>query len=268
MRECKRHQENLVAFLYGELKEEERRHFVSHMDECDHCQQKLEHIKEIKLSADTLYTDIDEAMASVDWEALPSEIARDVMERVSPPSTEGRLGRFFGVLFQPRLRAVYAGVLLGILIGSFITLMVFRLPFPEQAGKREFLVSADFLERVELEMARRETLDYLAKSQYLLLDFVQSPPHKKREFWRSEFASQKARDLLSRKKYINPQLNKFRMAKAKEICDQIEFLFYELAQVSGELSEEEIRRIQRLIEENQLLLKIKLLKRELKESEV
>jgi hypothetical protein len=58
------------------------------------------------------------------------------------------------------------------------------------------------------------------------------------------------------------------MAKAKEICDQIEFLFFELTQVSGQLSEGDLQNIQNLIEEKQLLLKIKLLKKDLEEREV
>jgi len=58
------------------------------------------------------------------------------------------------------------------------------------------------------------------------------------------------------------------MAKAKAICDQIELLFYELTQISVDLSTEEIKKIQRMIGEKQILLKIKLLKRELKQSEV
>jgi len=58
------------------------------------------------------------------------------------------------------------------------------------------------------------------------------------------------------------------MAKAKAICDQIEYLFYELMQISAELSEEEVSKIQNMIEEKKLLLKIKLLKKELEQSEV
>jgi hypothetical protein len=130
------------------------------------------------------------------------------------------------------------------------------------------MVSQEFLDRVDLEMARRETLDYLDKSQYLLLDFVRYSPEGETELWKDEFAVNQARDLLSKKKYINPQLRKLRMAKAKAICDQIEFLFYELTQVKDDLTKEDLERIQRLIEEKQLLLKINLLKKELRESEV
>ena len=163
---------------------------------------------------------------------------------------------------------MYAGVLIGILIGALATLFIFRLSLVKTTGSGGFLVSPRLLEKAELEIARRETLDYLDRSQYLLLDFVQTPPEKGQKFWKSEYIYQKAKDLLSQKKYINPQLRKFRMAKAKEICDQIELLFYELMQMSDHLSAEELQRIQRLIEKKQLLLKIKLLQKELKESEV
>jgi len=78
----------------------------------------------------------------------------------------------------------------------------------------------------------------------------------------------KARELLSKKKFLNPQLEKAQMAKAKEICDQIELLFYELAAVSEGLTEIERREMQNLIEDRSLLLKIRLLKKELQKSEV
>jgi hypothetical protein len=166
------------------------------------------------------------------------------------------------------LKPAYAALLIGVLLGSLITFIVFRAPLPREVEAGNFLVSQDFLENVELEMARRETLTYLEESQYLLLDFIQSPSEKSAKFWQSEFASQKARGLLARKKYINPQLDKFKMAKAKAICDQIEYLFYELVQISTQLSEEEVSKIQNMIEEKKLLLKIKLLKKELEQSEV
>ncbi len=268
MRKCKKYEKDLVAFLSGELEEENRARVAFHLERCDHCQGEIQNVKEIMESADSLSPELEKTMASIDWESLPSKIADTVFEEAPHFPRKGWLERFLGFLFQPKLRPVYAGVLTGILIGSIATIVILRSPFLGVRSEREFLVSQDFLERVELEMARRETLDYLNRSQYLLLDFVQAPPEQGREFWKTEFASKKARDLLSKKKYINPQLNKFQMAKAKEICDQIELLFFELIQISDQLSVEDLMRIQRLIEEKQLLLKIKLLRRELQESEV
>jgi len=268
MMDCKKLKKDLVAFLYGELRENEKKLMKAHLDACPDCRKELQHLKEVIKGADSLQEDIEKAMSSVDWEELPSKITEAVFAKEAPLSRERWLAGISRFLFQPKLRPVYAALLIGVLLGSIITFMVFRSPLPRETEAGEFFVSQDFFEKVELEMARRETLSYLEESQYLLLDFIQSPSEKSAEFWQSEFASQKARGLLARKKYISPQLDKFKMAKAKAICDQIEYLFYELTQISVQLSEEEISKIQNMIEEKNLLLKIKLLKKELEQSEV
>lgn len=74
--------------------------------------------------------------------------------------------------------------------------------------------------------------------------------------------------MLAKKRYIDLQLDRFQMAKAKKICDQIELLFFELAQITKEFPVEEVKKIQNLIEEKQILFKINLVKKELQESEV
>jgi hypothetical protein len=268
MRACKDFKRNIVAFLSGELTEEEKGNFISHLDTCSDCQREFQETEGLIKGADSLQPDIDQAMASVDWEALPAKITETVFQEEKVPSRKSWLAGFSGWISQPRLRPVLAGILVGILIGSLATILIFQSPWLKEDSEPGFMVSQEFLDRVDLEMARRETLDYLDKSQYLLLDFVRYSPERETELWMDEFAVNQAKDLLSKKKYINPQLKKLRMAKAKAICDQIEFLFYELTQVKDALTKEDHERIQRLIEEKQLLLKINLLKKELRESEV
>ena len=53
------------------------------------------------------------------------------------------------------------------------------------------------------------------------------------------------------------------MAKAKVLCDQIELLFRELAQLGDGLPEAELERLRGLVAERQLFLKINLVKKEL-----
>jgi hypothetical protein len=142
---------------------------------------------------------------------------------------------------------------------------VLRAPGPRPGRDLGFHASQEFLDRAELEMARRNTLDYLEKSQYVLLDVFE--PAGEGGGVPAALSAERTRDLLSRKKYLNGQLERFQMAKAKAICDQIELLFYELAQVSENLTPVQCRGIQDMIEEKNILLKIKLLKKELQESE-
>ena len=265
---CKKINRELVAFLYGELDAEAGERVRSHLDTCSRCQSVLESIQELIRTADFLKEEVEETMASVDWDDLPNRISDGVFDKRSPLLRKAPRRKFWENRFSTSLKPVYAALLVGIVLGSLATLIVIRTSLSSGARGESFFVTQEFLDSVELEMARRDTLDYLEKSQYILLDFVQSSPEGTRRAWRRDLVSQVAEELLAKKRYINPQLDKFRMAKAKEICDQIEFLFFELTQLSDQLSEEDLQKIQALIEENQLLLKIKLLKKDLEESEV
>ncbi len=267
MKDCQKTRKNIVAFLYGELSQEDQVRVKSHLNVCSHCREEANGLEFVRKESGSLIPELSKAMSSVDWETLPEKIADEVL-RQDPAPDSSRLKKTWVSLFQPKWRPVYVGLLFGIMIGSLTTYLVLNSPRLQVARAPELIFTSDFLEKAELEMARRDTLEYLEKSQYLLLDFVQSSSGVSAEMWRDEFALQKARDLLSKKKFIDPQLDKFHMAKAKKICDQIEYLFYELTQISENLQPEDIKRIQDLIQERQLMLKIKLVKKELKNSEV
>jgi gas vesicle protein len=268
MKDCKATKKKLVAFLYEELGTDEKERLKSHLESCRSCREELKHFRTVYRAADVVKEDIEDAMASVDWEALPSRIADAAFRKKVPTRRRSWTAGFSNLLLNPRMRPVYTGILIGVLLGSLATFLIFRPQSLRIARKGEFVVSQEFLEQVELEMARRQTVDYLAKSQYILLNFIRSSPEESMELWQSDLASRRAKDLLSMKKYINPQLEKFQMIKAKAICDQIELLFFELIQLSGELSLEELKKIQDLVQDKQLLLKIKLVKKELEKSEV
>lgn len=266
MSECKKIKKELVAYLYGDLEADLERNVTAHLESCPSCRRDLESYRKAGEAADLYGGEAEKVMETIDWENLPRQIVRMSSEQKkdSPrPMPDRRVKAFSSLSMRP----VWAALLAGIILGSFLTFLVFR-----GAGvsprKTDFSVSAAFMNEAELEAARRETLDYLEKSQYLLLDFVQKPAEELPREWVSEWTSRRVKDLLNRKKYINQQLDNARMAKAKEICDQLEFLFFELAQVSEYLTAEEAASIQRFIEEKQLLFKIKLLKKELKGSEV
>ena len=268
MKDCKKTKRNLVAYLYGELDDTGKKHVEKHLESCQECKDELLRLKEIFEVADSLKADMNEALVSVDWENLPIQITDRVFDNEPVRDRQHRRDGLWPFLFQPKFRLAYAGLLLGIMVGAVVTLLIFRSSSLQIAETGRIIVPRGFYDKMELEMARRDTIDYLDKSEYLLLDFAQSSAEKSVEFWRSDYASQRAVDLLSKKKYIDSQLDKIKLAKAKAICDQIELLFFELMQISEELSPEDLRRIQRLIEERQILLKIKLVRKELQKSEV
>jgi len=265
--QCERYQKELAAYLYGELPDEMARAMESHLGACADCRREMNDMKKVFNGADTLNPDLAAAMEEVDWDSLPDRIADRVLGRGSRAHAPVRPG-LWGTLLQPRMRPVFAALFMGVLLGVALTLLVLRPPIPVETASRELVVPTGALESMDIEVARRTTLDYLDRSQYLLLDLVQSTPEKAAVFWQSDFASRQARDLLSKKRYIDQQLGSYRMAKAKALCDQIELLFLELSQISHELSAEELAKLQTLIQERQLVMKIKLVKKELQKSEV
>jgi len=255
--QCEGYQRELAAYLYGEFPDEMSRAMEAHLQACPNCRREMNDLKKVFNGADTLNPDMAAAMEQVDWEGLPDRIADRVLGRGSRAAVRGRIG-FWKALLQPRMQPVYAALFIGLLLGAVLTFLVLRSSRPMELASRELVISTRALESMDIEVARRTTLDYLDRSQYLLLDLVQSSPEKAADFWKSEYASQQAKDLLSKKRYIDQQLGSYQMAKAKVLCDQIELLFLDLSQISQELSAAELAKLQTLIQERQLVMKIKL----------
>jgi hypothetical protein len=265
MKECRRIRKNLAAFLCGELGGAEKEKVNRHLQTCSLCSRELKQYQQTLRSAESLNPEMEKARASVDWEALSEKIVTAAWREQPQPRRLSWSERI--QVFTPKFKPVLAGLLLGILVGASAMYFVFRERFPQRNGGDKLFASREFLDNVDLEIARRETLDYLEKSQYVLLEFAESDTHEGKS-WSSGPAAEEARELLEKKKFLNPQLEKAQMAKAKEICDQIEFLFYGLPQINKTLTDQQRREIQGLIEQKKLLLKIKLLRKELQESEV
>jgi len=247
------------------MSERDREDIRRHNETCPACADEVRALERLLESADSLGQNMKAALAGIDWDAQAEKIVAAVWDEKTRPQREPRREGVW--LFAPRFRPVLAGLLLGIMVGAAAMFFVYRSGVLEKPPAEAFFASGEFLGRIDQEFARRETLDYLEKSQYVLLELAQTQTESG-DCRLTEAAARQTRELLSKKKYLNPQLEKARMAKAKAICDQIELLFYELAQVSENLTPAQCRGIQNMIEEKNILLKIKLLKKELQESEV
>ena len=268
MKTCKNIRHKLLDYIYGERDSAAWRQMESHLGSCPSCRKELQDIKRFFQCADIFEEEIQDAAAEVDWDALAEKTAAEVFAASGPVRKPSGFKQFFSNLARPRLRPVYAALFAGVILGGALTLLFFRSPAPVETPENRMVIPAGFMETMDLEMARRQTLDYLEQSQYLLLDFVQSSPAQLENYRDNPFAARKTRELLNKKRYLNPKLDSLKMAKAKAVCDQIEFLFYELAEISGDMTPEELEQLQRLIEEKQVLLKINLVKKELRLSEV
>jgi hypothetical protein len=259
MSACPMKSEEGLAYLLGDLEEGRRTTVAEHLKACPDCRKEMAELRRVLDGADAVRGEIQEALRSVDWETLPGRIADYVYAHAEKPEKVTAAARVRSWFLQAGLRPVAAGVALGLLVGALGMYLALKRPSAGPGRDQAFFASREFLDRVELEMARRETVNYLEKSQYVLLDVLGGDSTAARP----GLGAVQARELLSRKKYLNPQLEKFRMAKAKVICDQIEVLFLELAQVSDELPEAELAKLRGLVADRQLFLKINIVKKEL-----
>jgi len=235
---------------------------------CPDFQKKWEDAEKIIRGADALKDDVRAAMTTVDWDVLSERIADAALSRAHKRAAGVREKE---KIFRPRLfgwKPAFAMALGGLLIGASVMYFALRAPKAGPSVDSKIYASGEFIDRAELSVAKRETLDYLSKSRALLVDFVQAPPEQAGQILRDKAAAGRTSDLLSKKRFMNAHLDDASMAKARGICDQIERLFVELSQISGEISAEEAVRIQKFVEDKNLLLRIKLLQGELAESEV
>ncbi len=259
MSACPIKDEDRLAYLLGDLEEGRRTTVDGHLKDCPECRKEMDELRRVLDGADAVKGEIREVLRTVDWEALPGRIADYVYAHAEKPERVTAAGRVRAWFLQAGRRPVAAGVALGLLVGALGMYLALRRPSAGPGRDQAFFASREFLDRVELEMARRETVDYLEKSQYVLLDVLGGASNAARP----GLGAAQAKELLSKKKYLNAQLDKFQMAKAKIICDQIEVLFLELAQVGDGLPEAELAKLRGLVEERQLFLKINIVKKEL-----
>lgn len=227
-----------------------------HDDTCPACRAEADAYDKLVRETEAVKAEIRRAAGTVDWDALPALIADRAAAELPKPAA--RRWTWFASF---RLTPVLAGAAAGLVVGAVVTYLALRAPGPRPDRDLGYFASGEFLDRAELEQARRNTVDYLEKSQYMLLDMFD--PAEQGPAVPPALRAERARDLVQKKRYLNAQLERYPMAKAKAICDQIELLFRELAQVSDELPAAELGRLRGFVEERQLLLKINLVKKEL-----
>ena len=265
MTDCRRYQRRLEDYASGTLDAGLREAIMSHLKHCPACRAEEARWERLWEAVSAGKHDATRASADIDWEGLAQRIAdeaerRTAGRRVRPEPRLAFPARFF--------RPAMAYLLAGLVIGGLATWILFRTGVFGPRLQPGFFASPEFLDKAELELARRQTVDYLERSQYLLLDFSQAESSPAGAARRGEIASEKATDLLARKRFIDSQLGAVPMSKAREICDQIEALCLELNQVGGRLDDAQWREIQDRVRQSQLLLKINLVKKELQSREI
>ena len=246
MNSCKPIREMLVFYAEGALETEDVRRVEEHLAHCAVCAGEAAQIGRLR----GWLTDPDLFGPTQDlaWQLLPEKLARQAARGQKPWSS---LAGFRA----PRWALGAAAVAL-LAAGLIWTL---RNPAPPTPAAQTGPVASGneaFLDKVRIAYAREATAQYLAGCQDLLVNLVSAEKRCEGELLDVSLEVDRARQLLRQKRLLNTELNQPDVARARNLCDDLEYFLQNLSSSEKCETSDSIRNMERYIEKEQLLLRI------------
>lgn len=255
MSECKSIRDLLVLQLEGELGNEEDRLVAAHLSACPSCRAEAEELIALRgwLSDPELFGP-DKSYA---WQMLPETLAA----RAKGPRTLWLPLSYGSAGWALSLAAT-------VVIGFGLIYWAGRVadrtvPSTEIRPPVAASGNAAFLGRIYAAHARAATSEYLAACQDLLVDTLRAEPNCDERKYDVSAEVTRARDLLHRKRLLDPELGSPEVARAKELCDELEGFLLNLSLSEKCESRDKLLRIEHYVRKQQLLLRIRVLQGEL-----
>jgi len=123
--------------------------------------------------------------------------------------------------------------------------------------------SATAAAHLQTGLAREGMISYLQQSQLLLTDLLNECAGEEMAPWQVQLYSRQAKELLLKKKYFQQSLPAGEWLRVRNVSERIDWLNYEILQLEEGRLCAQIDRLQRIMEEERLLLKIRMLERDL-----
>jgi anti-sigma factor RsiW len=251
MKACREIRPLLEWLAANEIADERRQEAEAHLRGCPDCRQELAAWRSLLAAAAAPAAAVRREIAAIDWDAIAEGIMANVKE---PPVSRRRPPRFL----LPLLAAAAALVVV-IGLGAFYWLRSGAVPLPAGEGNRLTKAAAAHLQSG---LARAEAVAYLQQSQVMLTGLLQDCANEEMAPWEIRLASRQARELLMKKKYFQPHLSELEWSKVRNVSERIDWLSYEILQLDERQHCTEVARLQRIMERERLLLKIRLVEGE------
>ena len=255
MKSCHRIRPWLEWLAAGEIGDQERLWVEEHVRECSACRRELSGWQALLAAAGKRTAIAEAECQAIDWEAVSGIImkkinAADAVLKMPPRR------RIFSLALLPAAAAFLLALGLGIFFWTRPRLEV--VPWPDGG-----MVSPATVSRLQSGLAREEVINYLQQSQLMLTDLLQDCASEEVASWEIRLYSQKAKELLLKKKYFQQNLPAVDWLKVRNVSERIDWLNYEILQLEERQLCSQISRLQRIMENEKLLLKIRLLERDL-----
>lgn len=258
MNDCKRVKKLLVAYFSDELGTMEVDQVKAHVEKCQSCQIKYHQIQETFRGIGYLQEDCNQAVKAKDWGSEAVRLNR------SPVSSKPA-GRSYFPFHLSRWKvpsfALTTVFILGLMAGYFL--------FHSTDLKLKKSVNfKDALNRIETTLSRRQILDYFRKTQLILTGVMEQCHIQSGIPLNKRSRTEQIKILLVMNRYFSQDLNDPQLMSSKNLLRKIELILYEMLIMKEDMTCEKIQRLQRLIHQERLLLKIRLIEKELSSYEV
>jgi len=248
-----------VPLLAASLLEgREREEVAAHVAACDRCRRDL---ADLRALVDDLGSDpVRSAVPEVPLDLLVRRVEREV-ERVLAPRSRPR----WWLVALPAAAAILA-------VAALVPPLVERLspgpasavvdsPRPDVTTTPESDVA---LSRLERNLAREHAAHYLSEARDVLVSVAATGEDCDREEDRLDVgqAPDRSRDLLARRQLlVEPQNDA--VASAQGVLDDVELALREVADLPSCVRRRDVQRVREQVERSQLLMRMRLLTREL-----
>lgn len=277
MTDCKQIKTIMVEYLSGKLMDdngpESGPRFAAmeaHVGTCPQCRKEYAVLQKIYGVTRDINEAAESSMETVDWEANAERIARIARAARFKRSARDRAFSFnpFNFNWGPAVPALAGVFVLGILLGY----LLFYTPVPpgfSPTGGTAAPRNADTtLARLETTLAKREMRGYFQQTQMLLTDLMRQCDDDGTASWNTGVNRRQVRTLLNKNRYFNQDLSNPQFLSTRRLLKKIEWLLYEMVALDDGASCEQLQRIQEFIRKERLLLKLRLVGKDISFKEV
>lgn len=279
MKACDHFGPELAAFIYGDLGAAETKSLESHLESCAGCRDELRGLQRAALSLNASETFPEES--EVDWAAFTAATVQRARGFKPAASRKGGQG-FLAWLDQIRRAPVWAAaaggivLLIGVAAGTYATLslrpgggeapMGMGLAGMPAVGVVPAMLPQQMLDDMEAYSAKAGTQRYLAESRAMLVSLLGSPIRCEKGNVDIRDERAKSLQLIRRQHLLADELAQLPLARAREVCKDLERLLMEIASLNDCARAEQILELRELVSKRQLLLRIDLLADEMARS--